>query len=784
VKTHQQRKLARLGAIFLWALALTAVLAVVLWFVVGLQPKPMLVNPAGFSQAVFDRDGHLLRLTLTSDEKYRLWVPLTDIPPAMIEATLLQEDGWFRWHYGVNPLSLLRAFRTTYVGGRRRVGGSTITMQLARNRFGIDSRSIRGKLQQILRAIELERFYSKDQILEAYLNLAPYGGNIEGVGAASMVYFHEPPKQLSIAQALTLAVIPQSPRLRNPLHRSGHESLHRARLRLGALWVRARDPEFSATSATLTVHAARRSELPCRAAHLVERVLAMSNAGHIESTLDLALQNLVELQLRSFTERNRNLGINNGAVILLDYRTMQVKAYAGSANYFDNHIYGQVNGLLGRRSPGSALKPFIYALAIDEGLIHPRTMLKDTAVRIAAYNPENFDHDFLGPIDATSALVRSRNVPAIEVANMLRAPGLYGFLKRAGIRNLRDESFYGLALALGGAEVSMEELAGLYAMLANGGELRPLMFTLDPQVASAPPPRLLSREASYAVLDMLRENPRPSDDFTSSQVPQAVAIPWKTGTSFGLRDAWAIGIVGQYVLGVWIGNFDGTPNANFIGREAAGPLFFQLADALRARGGLREAIVHGHLNLKKLKVCALSGQLPGPYCDHFVDTLFIPGKSPIATCSIHRGVRIDIRTGRRACPGSRDDTVTTRTFEFWPSDLLKLFRSAGLARTIPPPFDPACRKFTGGGAPPLISSPSSALIYTTTANRISEIPFTAVTDADSRIVYWFVDDELVGTSASGESLMWKARPGSFLVRAIDQQGRAVAAELKVTAAVD
>jgi penicillin-binding protein 1C len=753
------------------------VLAAAVWIAAGLQPKPMLVNKTDFSQAVFDRDGHLLRLTLSSDEKYRLWMPLSEMPPAMIEATMLQEDAYFRWHCGVNPLSLLRAIRTTYFGGARRVGGSTITMQLARNRFGIDSRSIRGKLRQIFRAIELERFYSKDQILEAYLNVAPYGGNVEGVGAASFVYFHEPPMRLSVAQALTLAVIPQSPRMRNPSRRGGQEPLDRARQRLGALWAKNYDPAFTGANAIFTVRTWTRSELPNRAPHLVNRVLAVSDAGRIHTTLDAGLQNLIELQLRSFTERSRNLGIHNGAVMLLDYRTMQVKAYAGSANYFDNQIDGQVNGLLGRRSPGSALKPFIYALAIDEGLIHPRTMLKDTAVRIAAYNPENYDHDFLGPIDATSALVRSRNVPAIEVANMLRPPGLYGFLKKAGIRNLHEESFYGLALALGGAEVSMEELTGLYAMLANGGELRPLTLTTNPPTAAASHLRMLSPEASFAVLDMLRSNPRPSDDFTTSQVPQAVAIPWKTGTSFGLRDAWAVGVVGHYVLGVWIGNFDGTPNANFIGREAAGPLFFQIVDALRARGGLSEAIVRGHLNLKKIRVCALSGQLPGPYCDHFTDTLFIPGKSPIATCSIHRAVRIDSASGFRACPGSADAT-TTRVYEFWPSDLLKLFRGAGLARTIPPPFDPSCRKFTAGMAP-TISSPSRGIIYTTTANRAAEIPFAAVTDADSRIVYWFVDDQLVGTSSSGESLMWKARPGSYLVRAIDQQGRAVAEELKV-----
>jgi len=771
------------GTRLVWGTTSIAALVAVSWILLGLQPKPLLVNKAGFSQAVYDRDGHLMRLTLSSDEKYRLWVPLSEIPPTMIEATLLQEDAWFRWHRGVNPVSLIRAFSATYLSGGRRIGGSTITMQLARQRFGIDSRTLRGKVQQIFRALELERFYSKDEILEAYLNIAPYGGNVEGVAAASLVYFHEPPKQLSLAQALTLAVIPQSPGRRNPLRPSGHEALDRARLRIGALWAATHPSENPNPGTTMLVHTATRSELPHRAPHLVDRVLAISGTGHVTTTLDPRVQDLLELQLRAFIERSQHLGIRNGAVILVDYRTMQVKGYVGSANYSDNQIDGQVNGLLGRRSPGSALKPFIYALAIDQGLIHPRTMLKDTAIRIAAYNPENYDHDFLGPIDATSALVRSRNVPAIELTNMLRPLGLYGFLKKAGIKDLRDENFYGLALALGGAEVSMEELAGLYAMLANGGELRPLVFTASPAPPTGSSPRLLSPEASFSVLEMLRENPRPSDDFTTSQVPSALAIPWKTGTSFGLRDAWAIGIVGPYVLGVWIGNFDGTPNANFIGREAAGPLFFHIADALRARGDLREAIVHQHLNLKRIKVCALSGQLPGPYCDHFKETLFIPGKSPIATCSIHRGIPIDSRSGLRACPGDTAGVVT-RTYEFWPSDLLKLFRSAGLERKMPPPFDPACRKFAGAGVPPLISSPNRGIAYSIANEGGTEIPFVAVTDADSRVVYWFIDDQLVGTSVSGESFMWKARPGSFLVRAIDQQGRAVAEQLKVLAAVN
>jgi penicillin-binding protein 1C len=290
---------------------------------------------------------------------------------------------------------------------------------------------------------------------------------------------------------------------------------------------------------------------------------------------------------------------------------------------------------------------------------------------------------------------------------------------------------------------------------------------------------MLSPEASYVVLDMLRKNPRPADDFTSSQTPAEQAIPWKTGTSYGFRDAWALGIAGQYVLGVWIGNFDGTPNPNFVGRDAAGPLFFDIVDALRAQGPLDEDMVQKQKrpNLKRVKVCALSGQLPGPYCTHLKDTWFIPGKSPIGTCQIHRAVMIDTRTGLRACSGS-SATAVPKVYEFWPSDLLRLFRTEGLPRQTPPPFDPGCGAVANGGAAPLISSPARAITYSAEPSG-TEIAFTAVTDADSRTVYWFVDSAMVGTSRSGESFFWHAHPGDFLIRAVDDQGRAVAEDLSV-----
>jgi penicillin-binding protein 1C len=757
-------------------LALIAAAAVASWIALGRTREPMLVNRSGFSRAVYDRNGQLLRLTLSSDEKLRLWVPLDEIPSAMIDATLMREDSHFRWHPGVNPISLIRAAWMTYVLGGRRIGGSTITMQLARQRFGIDSRSLGGKLEQIAVAIELERHYTKDEILEAYLNTVPYGGNVEGVGAASLVYFGKEPRHLSVPEAITLAVIPQSPRLRSPSSNAGRAALTQARSGLLQKWERTHadslDADFnhSAQIVSRTPH-----QLPFQAPHLVNEMLARDDrSARITLTLDLDLQKLVERELRAYVERSSGLGIRNGAAILVDYRTMEVRAYVGSADYFNDAIEGQVNGLGGRRSPGSALKPFIYALAIDEGLIHPASMLKDTELRIAAYNPENFDREFLGPIDATSALVRSRNVPAIELEQMLRPPGFYGFLKSAGVRDLRDENFYGLALALGGVELSMEEMAQLYAMIANGGELRTLINTTGSHPQSGV--RLLSPEASYAVIGMLRQNPRPTNDFTLSQVPSHDPIPWKTGTSYGFRDAWAMGIVGPYVLGVWIGNADGEPNPNFIGRDAAGPLFFNIADALRAREPLIEQISSAGLNLKRVKVCAISGQLPGPYCDHFKETWFIPGKSPIATCTIHRGVPIDLRTGLRACPG-QTTSVAVKRFEFWPSDLTKLFRSAGLERRQPPPLDPDCNSGGSQGLAPTISSPTGGVVYS--ADATTEIPFIAVSDADSRIVFWFVDSDLIGSSRPGEPLFWHAKPGNFVVRAVDEQGRAAAEEIRV-----
>jgi penicillin-binding protein 1C len=739
-------------------------------------PRPPLREGVGVSRAIFDRDGRLLRLTLAPDERYRLWLPLARISSRVVEATLLHEDRLFRVHPGVNPVALARAAARTYLGKGRRMGGSTLTMQLARIRYGIDSRTVAGKLYQIARALQLERHYSKEEILEAYLNLAPYGRNVEGVGAASLVYFEKEADRLGLDEALALAVIPQSPARRAPGEAAG--ALEAARVALGRRWA-ARHPGERLDGAALAAPVAARAPgaLPFLAPHFVDRVLASGVDGTVVTTLDLHRQRLVERAVRAHVDRLRWVGVENAAALLIARRSMEILASVGSADFFDTAIEGQVDGTRAKRSPGSALKPFVYALAMEQGVLHPLSVLKDAPARFRGYDPENFDGRFAGPLSATEALVRSRNVPAVEIASRL-APGMHAFLARARIAGLQPEAHYGLSLVLGGAEVTMEELVGLYALLGNGGLLRPLRTRLaEPAVVGE---RLLSEEAAWVVIDMLEQNARPGSELPGRAALGAVPVAWKTGTSHGFRDAWAVGVFGQYVLAVWVGRFDGQGNPAFVGLRAAAPLLFQIVDALRAEGRIESVPRTPPSRLARVGVCPVSGKLPGPHCRHTVTTWFLPGISPIDTCDVHRAVFVE-RAGRRACGPGPD--VREEVYEFWPSDLLRLFAEAGMPRRVPPREAPGCRldDRAAHGAAPKITSPQEGVTYSLRAARVGEepIPLMAVTDADAQELFWFVDAELVGKTRRGEPLLWHARPGVFVVRAVDDHGRAGATRVRV-----
>jgi penicillin-binding protein 1C len=777
-----QNWLAALGLIFV------VLVGIRLW------PHEPLSKLAGTSTAVYDDSGHLLRLTLASDDRYRLWVPLSDMPPALVQGVMLHEDSWFRWHPGFNPISLARGGWVTYVRGGNRQGGSTITMQLARLAYHLNTRTPSGKLKQIARAIELELCYSKDDILEAYLNYAPYGRNIEGAGAASLIYFDKPVAQLSLPEALTLAVIPQDPsrRVRDGETLDASDDVIGSRLtdarnRLFKRWI-VKHPADADVASLMRLPLRLRSpeHLPFAAPHFVEEVLAdrrlrtNSPSPEIRTTLNLGLQRVLERQVADHVAHNSDRGIRNAVALAVDTRDMSIKALVGSADYKSAEIQGQVNGALAKRSPGSALKPFIYALGFDQGVLHPQTVLRDVPTAFGPFTPENFDGRFLGPVTATEALIRSRNIPAVYVASKLQEPSFYDFLKNAGISRMASEDHYGLALVLGGGEVTPEELGTLYAMLANRGTLAPLRkLASDPRAQGV---RMLSDEASFMVLDMLRQNPRP-EDATIAQ-PGSLPVYWKTGTSWGFRDAWTAGIVGPYVIVVWVGNFDSSGNPAFVGVEAAAPLFFHIADALRARDPtMSEPPRAPPKNLKRVQICLASGDLPNAWCPQKGTTWFIPGKSPIRVSTVHRAVMVDNASGKPTCPPFDPTKTHSEVYEYWPSDLAKVFRQAGIPRRAPPAL-PDCTSdvATDDGQAPQIVSPLRGEVYTRRASRVGDerISFNATVDANVQNLYWFVDDGFVGETNAREPLLWQPSvAGNFTLRAVDDHGRSDSRPLRI-----
>jgi penicillin-binding protein 1C len=755
-------------------------------------PKPHLLDDTGFSPCYLDRNGRLLHLGLADDDRYRVYVPLEKISPQLIEMTLLHEDRYFHEHAGFNPVALLRAVWFDWRGQGRRLGASTITMQLARLHYHLNTRTFAGKLVQIVAAIHLECHCSKHDILEAYLNLAPYGRNIEGAGAASLIYFGKEPGELSPVEAMTLAVIPQSPARRSPGTAKHDQALEKARAILLAQWLESH-PEDTRLRSVLAMPLEMKlpRDLPFRAPHLVGEMMPRDATPQAETrlTLDLRLQDVVEHQVTQYLAARQTDGFRNACALLIDYPTMEVRAAVGSADFQRQDIQGQVDGLRAQRSPGSALKPFIYALAIDEGLIHPNSLLKDAPASFDGYDPENFDHNFAGPIKAADALIQSRNVPAVDLESRLDPHrNLYTLLKDAGVHGLQPESHYGLTIALGSAEVSPEEVGTLYAMLANRGVWRPLRRSLDDPVDSGAP--LLSPEASWLTLDMLKDAVRPDAVNVPLLVSASRPVAWKTGTSFSYRDAWCASVFDNYVLIVWVGNFDGTVNPEFVGRTAAAPLLFSIIDALRERVPVPVQTCFTRtldLNLRQVDLCAVSGMIAGPNCPHTIKGWFIPGKSPIAPCDIHRRIWIDNQTGLRLSDAPADPaSAHPEVCEFWPSDLAKLFQAAGLPRVAPPDLADPAHAVAISSEPekgPSIVSPRKGLTYHirvgVAADEVLNLEATAETSHER--LHWFVDATCLGVSEPSTAMLWKLQPGRHVIRAVDDSGRADTRQITVTA---
>ena len=516
------------------------------------------------SVEVVDRDGALLRPYTVADGRWRLAVEPTAVDPEFVAALLAYEDKRFYSHPGVDALALLRAVAQAVWNGQVVSGGSTLTMQVARLLEESGTGQVAGKLRQMRVALALERRLSKDEILQLYLHLAPYGGNLEGIRAATLSYFGKEPRRLTPAEIALLVAIPQSPEARRPDRHPAAAMAARDRVLARAEGDGLISPDQAAAARTEPVPETRRP-FPALAPHLADRARQdHPDAARLALTVAISLQKALEkLAADTVALQGDRLQV---AIVVADHRTGEVLASVGSAAYREDARQGFVDMTEALRSPGSTLKPLVYGLAFDEGLAHPETLIDDVASDFNGYRPQNFDREFHGRIRLREALQQSLNIPAVLLTEALGPAKLLSAMDKAGVGGVIPQGQPGLAVALGGVGVTLRDMVQLYATIARGGVSLPLVAEIGAEHGEGQ--RMISAAAAWQVGDILAGLAPP---------PGAPAnrLAYKTGTSYGNRDAWAIGYDGRHVIGVWLGRPDGTPVPGAFGADLAAPVLFQ-----------------------------------------------------------------------------------------------------------------------------------------------------------------------------------------------------------------
>ena len=719
-----------------------------------------------YSKEIFANDGTLLSAYLTKDDKWRLKTELEEVSPELIKAIVEKEDSWFNLHLGVNPVSIIRALYSNIIGGDKVLGASTITMQVARL-LEPKERTYLNKFIEMFRAFQLELRYSKEEILEIYLSLLPFGGNIEGVKSASYIYFNRPPDKLSLAQSILLAVIPNDP---NSLRL---DRLNETLIKKRNYWInKFRDEKiFTATELSDALEEpieANRFEIPKLAPHFSYFVKEKFNKHRIKSTLDLKIQQTSENLLQRHIQRIFYKGITNGAVLVIDNKNSSVVGYCGSADFYDDGSFGQVNGITAVRSPGSTLKAALYAFAFDNGTLTPQMKLADIPTDFNGYQPENYDLKFYGNISTRFALINSLNIPAVSLLRNTGSNNFVNLLESCGLEEVQNQKDkLGLSLILGGCGVTLEELTKLFSSFARKGKLYPLVYE-ESDFEFQDGKEIFSEASSYLIADILSGLNR-SDIANLNNYSKLPRFAWKTGTSYGKRDAWAIGFNPNYTIGVWMGNFNGRGSPNLSGAEVAVPLLFDLFNAIDYDDDKKWFDFTEELYSRK--VCSESGLLPTQYCKKLIDDLAIKGKSHNDVCNIHKPVYVNLDETVQYCteclPQSEYKKVVYSIFQ---PELTVWFAENSYSFTSPPPHNHNCNaKFSEEG--PRILSPTEDYEYLIEENSEQEIVLLAASDGRINTHYWYINGEYYAKTNPGEKIFLKPETEELKITCLDDKGR-------------
>ncbi len=726
-----------------------------------------------YSTQIFAADSSLLGAYLTSDDKWRMRTTLEEVNPDLVNALLTKEDKRFYYHFGVDPFAALRGNIYKFVQREDCFGASTITMQLARMLEPAE-RTYISKIIEIIRAFQLEMHYSKKEILEMYFSLLPYGGNIEGIKAASLLYFNRLPGNISLSESISLAIIPNNPNQLRP-DRNSEQLMAEKKRWCGIFRESSAFGEGELDAAEKESVAGSRYSIALNAPHFCRRIKDEHKSDRIYTSLDRQIQYTAENLLKNYVERARGRMVNNGAVLVVDNIVKKVVAYCGSADFHNNEFSGQVDGIISIRSPGSALKPFLYAHCFDKGELTPMMKIEDIPFDFGGYEPENYTLEFNGEVTARYALSNSLNIPAVRLLRRTGFRGFFDLIDDIFPQIKRDKERMGLSMILGGCGVTLEELVTAYSSFANGGQLfRPGNLKESNEKINIP---FLSPGASFLIWDILSNAERP--DFAETVVNDSnlPRFAWKTGTSYGKRDAWSIGFNRYYTIGVWMGNFDGRGSPWLSGAEMATPLLFELFGAINY--GVKDESIVKPEEVGIRQVCAVSGLPPSEYCENLIEDYFIRNVTLTPDCDR----KIEIFTNEEGtieyCTDCLPDSGYSKKIVSNPPPELALWSPLKEnTEDKRPPHNPFCSSLNNKKILKIIS-PLPDYEYYVEKGKETKILLQAAVAEGIKKIYWYLNGKFFSASEPSERIFFQPVPGKNKITCVDDSGQKAVVEIEV-----
>lgn len=730
-----------------------------------------------YSTIITDKNDKILHAYLSKDDKWRMFTEKEEISEDLEKAILFKEDKYFYYHFGINPIAIARAFLNNATKRRRTSGASTITMQVVRL-IEPKNRTYLNKFIEMFRAMQLEMMLSKQEILQLYLNLVPYGGNIEGIKSATVLYFNKMPNHLSLSEITALSVIPNRP---NSLRiGEANQAIQDARDNW-LLKMQAKNifPKERIQDALAETFQASRKKTPDFAPHFCRNIQKQTGGKiNIASTLDLDLQLKVESQVNQYMKKIDGSNVTNAAVLVIDNQTNEILAYLGSADFYNNENSGQVDGVKAVRQPGSTLKPFIYGMAFDKGLLTPKTVIYDVPTDFSGYAPANFDNDFRGYVAVEYALAQSLNIPAVQT---LEDIGLTDFLKKLIASNFKsiaaNKDQLGLSVALGGCGASLEELTLLFTALVNEGIYKKAV-AIKADTLNQVPYEILSKESAFMVSEILTQLERPDLPYAWRNAKNLPQIAWKTGTSYGRRDAWSLGFNQDFTVGVWMGNFSGEGVPELTGAQFATPLLFNIFNTIAKNAS--KNWLKAPKSLPFRVVCSNSGLPPHDQCEHQTVDYYLPLKSSNATCGHLQKIYVTEDESTSYCLYCLPEAgYKSKWIKQHPNEILAYFEMKKINYEKVAPHNIHCTHHHPQGSAPKILSPTHGSKYYISKAKPEELVFKSQASANAEKIFWYVNDVFIESTDKDKATIYLPPPGNIKISCSDNLGRNSDVEVEV-----